>query len=91
MPQLSYSVSDLQQNVDIAMVGDLIHAKDIHNLATQAVINGHTLQLLHLDQDLCLGVPVTEKYNKHRLPSSNMDLSLGMAAAHDASFMCQPG
>lgn len=64
MPRRSYSVLDLQQTVERATVGDLIHANHILNWANKLVLNGHTLQFPHLDQDLCLGVSVTEKYKK---------------------------
>lgn len=51
MPRLSYSVSDLPHTVEIATVGDLIHANQILNFAKTCVIKGHNLQFLHLDHD----------------------------------------
>lgn len=37
MPQLSYSVSELQQQVDIATIGDFIHSIHVLNIARTAV------------------------------------------------------
>ena len=37
MPQLAYSVSDLQQKVSQATVGDLVHANNVLNMAKKNV------------------------------------------------------
>lgn len=58
MPQLSYSVSELQQDMEITTVGDIIHASVLLNVATKLVPNGHKCQVPHLDQGLwsgCIG------------------------------------
>ena len=44
MPQLAYSVSDLQQKVSQATVGDLVHANNVLNLAKKNVEDGQTLR-----------------------------------------------
>lgn len=55
-PKIAYSVSDLQQKVDIAKVGDLVHAHNILNLAKKLVENGHRLKFLHLPTDEEIGM-----------------------------------
>lgn len=66
MPQLPYAVSDLHQNVDIATIGDVIHAKHVLCLAKKLVAAGHKWQVLHLDNALCLGVSLTKKQDTGR-------------------------
>lgn len=91
MPQLSYSVSDLHQNVETATVCYLIHAHNVLCLARQLVDTGHKLHVLHLDNELDLGVSLTEQ-NKTRLAHRDTQhIQMGMAIAHDASFMDQAG
>lgn len=75
MPQRSYSVSVLQHKVEMVTVGGLIHANTILTLAKKLVINGHTLQLLHLDHAFCLGVSLT-KNRKKRKPSPRHNIYL---------------
>lgn len=92
MPQLSYSVSDLQQEVDIATVGDLIHANHVRNLAKKGLAEGHRLKLLHPHSTLYLNLALTHAHKTRNLVVDTSDkyLHLGMAAVHAASFMGQP-
>lgn len=74
LPRLSYPVSDRQQTIELATVGYLIHAHNILSLAKTLVLNGHTLQFQHIDQDLCLGAPLAEQYNKNVVQHPTKDM-----------------
>ena len=86
MPQLAYAVSDLQQNVEQATVGDLVHANNVLNTAWRSVQQGQKLRFLDLGPDLTWEVQHSHpKAKPRRIPTD-----LGFAAIHDASFMGQP-
>ena len=52
MPQLAYSVSDLQQKVSQATVGDLVHANNVLNLAKKNVEDGQVLRFPVLPEEI---------------------------------------
>ena len=92
MPQLAYSVSDLQQKVAKSTVGDLVHANNVLNQAKRQVAQGQKLLFQHLGVDTRI-----ELQHSHRKPTKDKKVvrsfpkELGLAAVHDASFMGQPG
>ena len=52
MPQLAYSVSDLQQKVSQATAGDLVHANNVLNLAKKNVEDGQVLRFPVLPEEI---------------------------------------
>ena len=96
MPQLAYSVSDLQQKVAQATVGDLVHANNVLNAAKRQVAQGQKLNFKDLGPDvLRVDVQHSMKHiktaKKKFSPFTRLNFpNLGMAAVHDASFMGQP-
>jgi len=99
MPQLAYNVSDLQQKVSEATIGDLIHANNVLNGAKRNAQMKQKLIFGDLGEDF--GMHVHHAYNpsdskkskpkgkgKGRVQTKLYDL--GLAAVHDASFMGQP-
>ena len=91
MPQLAYAVSDLQQRVAEAKIGDLVHANNVLHGAMRNVQMGQKLKFLPLGDDVRLELHHSDTTRKgqsrkyRRLPAN-----LGLAAVHDASFMQQP-
>ena len=86
MPQLSYAVSHLQQQVEQATVSDLVHANNVLNMAKKSVQQGHRQKNLDWGPDLIWEVQHSHPKEKpRRIPKD-----LGFAAIHDASFMGQP-
>ena len=92
MPQLAYSVSDLQQRVAEATIGDLVHANNVLASAKRQVAMGQVLQFKDLGDDVRVEVHHSCKAGKHhRSQSKKLNFPyLGLAAVHDASFMGQP-
>lgn len=60
MPQHSVAVSNLQQKVDIVIVGGLIHTNNILNIAKHAVAAVHRRNCLHIGCRLVLNRSVAE-------------------------------
>ena len=92
MPQITYSVSDLQQKVSEATVGDLVHANNVLNLAKRHVNQGQKLVFKDLGGDSRLEMQHSNRQpsKKGFLPAKQLPRGIGMAAVHDASFMGQP-
>lgn len=67
MPPLSYSVSDLPQNVETATVGNLPHANNGLSIAKKGLSVGQQLKLLHLDISIYLNVSLTDNPNSRQV------------------------
>ena len=92
MPQLAYNVSDLQQKVAQATVGDLVHANNVLNLAKKNAQDGQKLIFADLGDDVTLQLQHScKRKSKADRSLRKLTSKLGMAAVHDASFMGQPG
>ena len=92
MPQLAYSVSDLQQKTSCATVHDLSHANNVLKLAKQWAENDkQTLQFKPFKGDVSLGCVVTRERLNKKQRDDDRKTRLGIGAIHDASFMQQPG
>ena len=88
MPQLAYSVSDLQQKVSEATVGDLVHVNNILNLAKKNVDDGQTLRFPILPDQVRMEVQHSHEMKPEKTPKK--ERAIGFGAIHDASFMGQP-
>ena len=88
MPQLAYSVSDLQQKVSQATVGDLVHANNVLNLAKKNVEEGQTLRFPVLPEDIRMEMQHSHDPRPEQTPKK--ERAIGFGAIHDASFMGQP-
>ena len=101
MPQLSYSVSDLQQRVATATVGDLMRANNVLNSAKRDVSRGQKLHFKDLGQQDHVRWDVQHSHKSSRSKTSGaswkhtsvncLPKALGMSAVHDASSMGQLG
>ena len=56
MPFLAYSVSDLQQKVGEATVGDLVHANNILGIAKRSVQQGQKLKFMNFGHESVIGM-----------------------------------
>ena len=88
MPQLAYSVSDLQQKVSQATVGDLVHANNVLNLAKKNVEDGQVLRFPVLPEDIRMELQHSHDPRPEKTPKK--ERAIGFGAIHDASFMGQP-
>ena len=88
MPQLAYSVSDLQQKVSQATVGDLVHANNVLNLAKKNVEDGQTLRFPVLPENIRMEMQHSHDPRPEQTPKK--ERAIGFGAIHDASFMGQP-
>ena len=88
MPQLAYSVSDLQQKVSQATVGDLVHANNVLNLAKKNVEEGQTLRSPVLPEDIRM--ELQHSHDPRPEQTLKKERAIGFGAIHDASFMGQP-
>ena len=89
MPQLAYAVSDLQQKVAKATVGDLVHANNVLNVAKRSVQQNQKLNFRDIGETPRMELQHSHRPTKKSKPG-RLVKGLGMAAVHDASFMGQP-
>ena len=91
MPQLSYSVSDLQQRTSVATVHDLHHANKVLEWTKRwALVDKQKLKFLPLKGNLSVDMVYSEHDPKNRLrKQEERKAKLGLAAIHDASFAGQ--
>ena len=91
MPQICYAVSDLQQKVAEATVGDLVHANNVLNQAKRQVNENQKLRFLQLGDTCGIQIQHSDTTRRHhKRQQHTVTTKLGMAAVHDASFMGQP-
>ena len=71
MPQLAYAVSDLQQKVAEATVGDLVHANNVLNAAKRQADQGQKLHFKDLGPEIRMDVKhsVSVSYTHLTLPT----------------------
>ena len=92
MPQLAYSVSDLQQKTSRATVHDLHHANKVTDWTKKlALVDKQKLKCLPFKGNVSVDVVYSEHDSKKRARKQSERLKkLGLAAVHDASFAGQP-
>ena len=92
MPQLAYSVSDLQQKTSKATVHDLHHCNKVFEWCKRwALIDKQRLKFLPFKGPVSVDMVYTEHdSNKRSHRKAERLRKLGLAAVHDASFAGQP-